>query len=310
MNIQFDNVDFNSRSGPNSFAKRLGLQLQELGHNIVNDHHKADVSLVFIEPSGKPLCKKIVQRLDGIWFSPREFQSKNTRIKWLYHNADHVIWQSTFDEQMTKNWWKEPKAGTVIRNGMSTPSPIFDPGLQKKLEELKSKHEKIFVCSANWHPQKRLKDNVELFKHLKKRYSTACLIVMGSNANITESDVYVTGNLPHEICLQIMKSADWMFHLAWLDHCPNTVVEALTCNLPVICSEDGGTKELVGDYGIVLKETNKYQFELTEYEKPPALNLNQVIDLPDRVALGSHNVSDIKKVAELYLKVFESVTLS
>ena len=61
MKIHFDNVNFSSRSGPNSFALRLAKELTRLGHQISLDCISCDLSLVFIEPSVSPLSKKIFQ---------------------------------------------------------------------------------------------------------------------------------------------------------------------------------------------------------------------------------------------------------
>ena len=49
MRIHFDNVNFSSRSGPNTFASRLATVLTERGHEIVNYNEDHDVVLVFIE---------------------------------------------------------------------------------------------------------------------------------------------------------------------------------------------------------------------------------------------------------------------
>jgi hypothetical protein len=111
-----------STSGPNSFAKRLAMGLIETGHEVeLYDGRNADVSIVFIEPTGRPLANKVIQRLDGIWFSPSEFETKNSAIKQMYENADGVIWQSEFDKGMTTKWWGNPKSGMVIRNGINAP---------------------------------------------------------------------------------------------------------------------------------------------------------------------------------------------
>jgi glycosyltransferase involved in cell wall biosynthesis len=265
-----------STSGPNSFAKRLAMGLIESGHEVeLYDGRNADVSIVFIEPSGRPLANKVVQRLDGIWFSPSEFETKNSAIKWMYENANGVIWQSEFDKGMTTKWWGKPKSGTVIRNGINA--------LEIKkfqipaLEQIRQQYEMLFVCSANWHPQKRLITNVELYKHLRSFYSSAALIVLGSNPiKVADPHIFYAGSQPHDVCLEIFSASNWMLHTAWLDHCPNTVVEALSQGTPVICSEQGGTKELVQGYGIVLKENAEYNFELTDYDRPPALDITQI----------------------------------
>jgi len=307
MIVHFDNVNLNSRSGPNSFAKRLKLELEKLGHGVVEKPNNADVSLVFIEPSGFSLAKKVVQRLDGIWFAPHEFEANNANIKLLYQRSDHIIWQSNFDKNMVTKWWGHPKAGTVVVNGVSFDAYLDDNKLKEQLDLLKARHEKIFVSSANWHPQKRLQENLKFFKCLKKKYPTACLIVMGSNPTLQrEEDVYLTGNITHDHSMQIMKSSDWMLHLAWLDHCPNTVVEALSCKVPVVCSEDGGTKELVQNYGLVLKEKVPYNYQLTNYENPPQLEITEM-DLPNIESLGAPPDVSITTAARKYLQVFESL---
>jgi len=276
MKIHLDNVNMSSNSGPNSFGKRLAMGLIESGHEVeLYDGRNADVSIVFIEPSGRPLAKKVIQRLDGIWFSPEEFETKNSSIKKLYQSADGVIWQSEFDKGMTTKWWGNPKNGSIIRNGINAPE--IKKFQIPALEQIRQQYEMLFVCSANWHPQKRLMKNIELYKHLRSFYSSAALIVLGSNpTKVADPHIFYAGSQPHDVCLEIFSASNWMLHLAWLDHCPNTVVEALSQGTPVICSEHGGTKELVQGYGVILKEESDYNFELTNYDNPPKINVTQI----------------------------------
>ena len=306
MKIHLDNVDMRSNSGPNSFARRLAMGLIESGHEVeLNDGRNSDVSLVFIERSGRPLAKRVIQRLDGIWFSPSEFETKNSSIKSLYHAADAVVWQSDFDRGMTTKWWGEPKSGRVIRNGINaTPVTTFKI---PALEQLRQKYEMLFVCSANWHPQKRLMSNIELFKHLQSFYSSAALIVMGSNPTmIPDPHVFYTGPQPHEVCLEVFSAANWMLHLAWLDHCPNTVVESLSQGTPVICSEQGGTKELVQDFGLIVKESARYDYELVDYNCPPAVDVLSISNLPDVKTLGKSFDVSMHRCLKSYVELFEN----
>lgn len=309
MIIHLDNVDLSSRSGPNSFALRFSSQIKKLGHSITRDGKSADLSLVFIEKSGAPLAKKVVQRLDGIWFSPNQFHVLNTGIKNTYDSVDHVVWQSEFDMKMTTNWWSTPKSGSIVRNGVPKNYKV-DEEIKIILQHLKKKHEKLFVCSANWHPQKRLNENINLFRHLKRFYPTACLIVMGSNAKLekNEEDIYLTGSITHDACMQIFQECDWMLHLAWLDHCPNTVIEAITCGVPVICTEDGGTKELVSGFGLVLKENSAYSYQLADYDVPPAIDVSQISNpLPALDKLEKPKDLSIEKSVTEYLTVFKEI---
>ena len=302
MKIHLDNVNMGSTSGPNSFAKRFAMELIESGHEVeLYDGRNADVSIVFIEPSGRPLANKAIQRLDGIWFSPSEFETKNSAIKWTYENSDGVIWQSEFDKGMTTKWWGQPKSGVVIRNGINTPE--IKKFQIPALEQIRQQYEMLFVCSANWHPQKRLMTNVDLYKHLKSFYSSAALIVLGSNpTKVADPHIFYAGSQPHDVCLEIFSASNWMLHTAWLDHCPNTVVEALSQGTPVICSEHGGTKELVEEFGIVLKESNEYKFELTDYDNPPRIDVTQIKNkLPPKKDLGRNFDVSMKRCFNDYL---------
>jgi glycosyltransferase involved in cell wall biosynthesis len=282
MKIHLDNVDMSSSSGPNSFGKRLAMALLETGHDIeLEDGSNSDVSIVFIEPSGRPLAKRVIQRLDGIWFSPHEFETKNVAIKSLYQRADGVIWQSDFDRHMVTKWWGQPRSGKVIHNGINAPE--IKEFKVSSLEQIRQQYQALFVCSANWHPQKRLLDNIEFFKRIRYSYDSAALIVMGNNPTmVADPHIFYTGSQPHEVCLEVFSAADWMIHLAWLDHCPNTVVECLSQRTPVICSEHGGTKELVKSFGVVLKEQDEYKFDLVDYTNPPKIDLCQVDRLPHK----------------------------
>ena len=307
MKIHLDNVHLGSHTGPNVFAIRLVEQLLNLGHDVVSDGRQADVSLVFIEPSGQPLAKRVAQRLDGIWFAAHEFNTKNKNIKSLYERADAVVWQSEFDKGMTTKWWGNPKSGNVIHNGIS---------LQKQevkssaLLAIRQKYERVFVCSANWHRQKRLEANIQLFDHLRTTYNNSCLFVLGNNpyVRVSHPNVFYGALTPQE-CLEVYAMSDWMLHLGWCEHCPNTCIEAMSQNTPVVCAETGGAKELVRDFGIILKE-QPYNYELYDYDNPPKIDVTQLKALPDKSTLGDHIDIDIRNVVQQYINVFENICCS
>ena len=305
MKVHFDNVDIDSSTGPNTFAHRLARQLFDTGHEVTFEASGADVSLVFIEKTGAPLANKVVQRLDGIWFRPQDFHTKNVMIKDLYTKADCVVWQSRFDSDMTLKWWNAPKKGVVIHNGIKK-NPVTKLTIPK-LVEMVTTYDRIYVCSSNWHPQKRLKQNVQLFERLRQTHPNSCLIVMGNNPDYraTGTNVFYTGSVSPDVCAQIYSAASWMLHLAWADHCPNVVVEALLQGTPIVCSDVGGTKELVGQYGVVLHD-QPYNFELADYDNPPILDTSSIIDLPDRLSLDYGSIAniDIAVVAQQYVSLF------
>jgi glycosyltransferase involved in cell wall biosynthesis len=306
MKLHLDNVNFSSRTGPHTFGQRLAKKLIETGHDVVlDDGSDADASIVFIEPSGRPLAKKVVQRLDGIWFKPQQFKTLNVKIKALYEKADGVIFQSSFDFYMVSHYWGENPNWKVVRNGIDAPHVKVS---NIDLLGLRDQFKTIFVCSANWHPQKRLRANIEFFLEQLKQEPNSCLIVMGSNpdVHVAHPKIFYTGSIPHELCLEVYRIADWMIHLAWLDHCPNVVVEALSQETPVICSFYGGTSELIGDFGLVVPEQTPYGFDLVDYDRPPEINVSSIV-LPERSTLGKHIDISMDSVVRSYIELIERI---
>jgi glycosyltransferase involved in cell wall biosynthesis len=74
---------------------------------------------------------------------------------------------------------------------------------------------------------------------------------------------------------------------------------------PVICSESGGTKELVESNGLVLKEKQQYNYELFDYDNPPNIDVLQVNSLPN-IKVDASKL-DIKSVAQQYIDIFKQV---
>lgn len=311
MKIYFDNVDISGRttSGPHSFAHRLAKQLFLLGVEVTSDPSEYDVALVTIEHTNRlNASRPTVQRIDGIWFAPNEFETRNVRIRECYGFADHVVFQSEFDKNMVTKWFGRPRDSVVITNGIEIKR--VDRFIDT-IVSIRESHEKVFVCSANWHPQKRLRDNVRLYRSLRKSYPSSCLIVMGGNFEMdrdcVRDEIFYTGPISQEYCLQVYAASDWMIHLAWLDHCPNVVCESLSQETPVICGDSGGTKEVLGrsgKNGIVLKDV-PYNFELAYYDNPPQFPIPNELELPKTIVDASH--LSIVECTKKYIDVFEKV---
>ena len=103
MKIFFDNVDFSSSSGPNSFGLKLALQLELMG-NKINKNEKPDVQLSFIQATRK--LAPLIQRLDGIYFnSEQDWNTQNKPIKSTYEKADAVVYQSNFNKTLTEKYF-------------------------------------------------------------------------------------------------------------------------------------------------------------------------------------------------------------
>lgn len=323
MKIYFDNVNWQAEyTGPNCFAKRLAIQFGNMGHQLA-DPDDYDVALVFIEPTTKlNLSKPFVHRLDGIWCSPEQMDSgMNRNIEATYNCASSVIWQSEFDKNMSKRWFGT-RSGTVIPNGIELKRAAVR---SEQLIDMRATYDQVFVCSANWHPQKRLRDNVEVFRHLRDtQFTNSCLVVLGNNPDyhVADKGIFYAGSIRQDLCAEVYAIADWMIHMAWLDHCPNVVVEAIAQGCPVLCSSEGGTKELVnsnyisnaslvvdfnnfGINGSVVSDSEYYDYSLVNYDNPPRVLLNNIPRL--KAMRAQPHTVDIVKCAKRYEDVLLSV---
>ena len=72
--------------------------------------------------------------------------------------------------------------------------------------------------------------------------------------------VSMTGPYTQEDAPAVYRSADAYLMLKHNDPCPNAVLEALACGLPVLYSDSGGVPELVGgDCGVALACAESWQ---------------------------------------------------
>ena len=299
MRILFDNVNMGSSSGPNSFARKLKSPLEKRGHHVDSSFSPKttpDVQLAFIVSHYK--YAPIVQRLDGLYFNiDQDYQSLNGPILSTYQESDAVIYQSEFNRNLAEYWFGEHENGSVIRNGA-------DVDLIKTISPMKSsaldKFENIWCCAASWRPHKRLSDNVRYF--LEHASDKDCLVIAGENPDFSISNprILYAGQLDWASLISLYKRSSHFLHLAWLDHCPNVVVDARVSGCHIICSSTGGTSEIAGENSTIIKE-EEWDFSPIKLYSPPR------IDFANKISNSIISEVSIEKVAEQYIEVMESV---
>tara|TARA_E500000331_G_scaffold358387_1_gene424810 strand:- start:2171 stop:3088 length:918 start_codon:yes stop_codon:yes gene_type:complete len=303
MKIYFDNVNLNSRSGPNSFGKKLRNSLNKNGHTIkvspVTNKDHFDVQLSFISSTNK--VAPIVQRLDGIYFnSAQNFNSLNAPIKATYDNASAVIFQSEFNKKLTEQYFgaKDQDSSFVIHNGTS----LSEIELIKPIEnENLDKFSSVWCCASSWRPHKRLKENINYF--LEHADSDACFVIAGANpdAQLSHPRVFYAGDCTWENLISLYKRSTTFVHLAWLDHCPNVVVDARASGCKIVCSSTGGTKEIAGKNSIIIEE-DIWDFSPLQLYSPPKIDFSNILSC-EKI----ESEIDIHNVSSMYLDVFNRV---
>ena len=304
MKILLENVNLNSTSGPNHFALKLVKELIKKDI-IINPEEAPDAKLCFIE--SRQETKKetpLVQRLDGIYFNnAQNYSAQNYNIQRTYNISNGVIYQSYFNKALTEKYFGVHKNSTVIHNGADSQMISATKALSHSKID---KFENVWSCASSWRPHKRLDENIRYF--LEHSGENDCLIVAGQKSLNRQSDfiehnlhkknnIFYVGNVSIDRLISIYKRSKYFLHLAWLDHCPNVVVDARASGCQIVCTSAGGTKEIAGDDAIIVEE-QEWDYSPVELYSPPKLDFsNKIFKNPYNKA---YNI-DISNVANKYL---------
>tara|TARA_R110002074_G_scaffold254438_1_gene426516 strand:- start:1306 stop:2202 length:897 start_codon:yes stop_codon:yes gene_type:complete len=272
--VYLENVNLNSNSGPNYFAQKLKKYLGLRGV-LFDENLRQDIKLTFIESRGERSELPMIQRLDGIYFNSNfDCDKMNANIKRTYEASAAVVFQTQFNKDLIFNWFGSHDHYSIINNGsdilsIETVKPyVFD---------FATGFDNIWSCAASWHNFKRLKENVEYFLNFSE--PNDCLIVAGNNPDyiIDDPRVFYVGNIEVNRLLGVFKASKYFIHLAYLDHCPNVVIDARACGAKIICASSGGTKEIAGPDAVVI-EDHDWDFSFIRSQSLPKLDFDKKIE--------------------------------
>lgn len=296
MRILLDNVNVNSSSGPNSFGRRLMIESQNTGHIVGPNVFDPDVQLSFIMATQKKT--KMALRLDGIYFNSRQdWEKLNSPIKQSFEQAELVVYQSNFNKKLTERYFGTAKKSVVINNG--TCLQTIDAIPKFNHPEL-DKYSEVWSCASSWRPHKRLKENIGYF--LEKSPEDSCLVVAGENPDhvVKHPRILYAGQLSWEQCVTLYKRSSTFLHLAFLDHCPNVVVDARAAGCKLVVASSGGTKEIAGPNSVIIEDLD-WDLSPLDLYSPPSLDYSK--------ARKNEINSDINivSVSRRYIEALESI---
>lgn len=290
MKVFLDNVDLNSNSGPNSFGKKLFFELKKK-HTFTYINPEAQLSFININ---KRLCDNLTLRLDGVYFNTRQnWELMNASIKESFFSSKKIIAQTNFDKELIQKFLGYRDDIFVINNGVD--QKTIDSVEPLKNEYL-DKFDNVWCCASSWRPHKRLHANIEYF--LEHKGENDCLVVAGVNPDYEakEPNIFYVGDLQWQQLISLYKRSKFFIHLAWLDHCPNVVVDARASGCHIVISSSGGTKEIAGDNCTVITD-DSWNFSPIDLYSPPK------IDFSKKNRNSIVNSIDIKEIAIQYEKV-------
>ena len=196
------------------------------------------------------------------WYSG-DWEFKNQLMSCAYFHADYIFYQSEFCRKSAHHFLgANSTPSEILYNAIDT--DLFAPSTHPK--DTESPYTFLVTGKFSCHMFYRLEHTIIAFKHALKEGLDCRLIIAGwlekslqdklisfIDSNSLTNHVVVYGTYTQSEAPLLYQQADAYIMLKHNDPCPNTVLEALSCALPVVYSNTGGVPELVGpDCGVPL----------------------------------------------------------
>ncbi len=319
-------TEHDSIGGPQTFMRNLqkGLDKQDYYYN--STIKNADGMFFPISANInkiKTIKKhggKIIQRLDGIFYPSKhgdKFIKQNKAIKKIYCElADYIIFQSEYSKQQVFNMFgeKDKNQYSLICNGAD--ADIFFPA--ENINSIKKSKLIKFITTGNFRNPDMIDPVITALDILKDKEYNFELEVIGpittDNRDYLLSKDYIRNyktTSQHKIAEALQNSHIYIYsHLN--PPCPNSVIEAIACGMPVVGFASGSMKELCHFNADLLAYVSNEIFQKYNDFKPEKLleKLELAINNFDRYkfkALKHSSDYTLNNCIMKYIEVFDSI---
>jgi glycosyltransferase involved in cell wall biosynthesis len=266
-------------AGVASFRLKFEEGLRARGVDVTHDIHQSSDALLILAGTKSllPLRRarsrgqRIVQRLDGInWVHKKRNTGLKHYLRAEYGNfilsfiRSHIATGIVYQSEFSRQWWEDWRGRTrvpsaVVHNGVDL--NVYSPGNSSILP---GPQFKLLLVEGNIGGgyEMGLDNAVRLAEILREKHALPVeLTVVGKIAERdrkqvegkTHVPVNWMGVVPRERIPEIDRSAHLLFSADLNAACPNSVIEALACGLPVLAFDTGALNELVtGEAGRVV----------------------------------------------------------
>jgi glycosyltransferase involved in cell wall biosynthesis len=173
--------------------------------------------------------------------------------KWTYLNADAVICYTTEMKEEMENWGVRTENVRIIHNGVN--AEFFRP-----LNNNKKEYDIIWV--GRYVPGKGIEFLIQSLSELKKEFNNFKVLMIGSGPlKKSIEKMIIKSNLSNHISLiENISNDDLLYYynksklfvLTSIEEgVPRTILEAMACGLPVVCSDLPQLKTLIEGSGIL-----------------------------------------------------------
>ena len=202
------------------------------------------------------------------WYTG-DWQAQNSYMRIPYVHADHVLYQSEFCRRSAERYLGERSGGGEILYNSVDIDHFVPNGKNLKTGPY------VFLVTGKFahHMFYKIESAVRGLRHARNQGCDCVLHIAGwlddeSKIELAHlvnslelSDVVNTlGPYTQESAPGVYASADAYMLTTHNDACPNAVLEAMACGLPVVHVESGGTPDLVGaDAGVAVQTGDDWE---------------------------------------------------
>ena len=269
---------------------------------------------------------RIIQRLDGInWIHRRRRGDLRFFLRAEYRNqvlalirqqfATHIVYQSGFVRDWWEDWFSRTRRPfTVIHNAVDL--AVYTPdGPHTRPDD--RMHLLVVEGSLAGRLNTGLDQAVQLAGLLADHMASPLELQVVGKVDARKQEevlrkspipVDFTGIVPHESIPELDRSAHLLFSAEINAPCPNSVIEALACGLPVVGFQTGALPELViGDAGRLVP----YGGDPWKLDPPDLAGLAsaavEILDDPGRFRLAARRHAEeafgLDRMVERYLEI-------
>ena len=270
----------------------------------------------------------IVHNQNGVFYPAwykGDYKKQNLIMASQYLNADYVFFQSKFCKNVAEKFLGKCNVkNEILYNAVDTTK--FFP-LKKDIKQ----NEFTFLITGKFSSihYYHLKNTILSIGSVEYNNLTFKLIIAGSissqlhkkiynlinNRIINRKNISIFGKYTQDNANILYNMADAFIYLSHNSPCPNSVIEALSCGLPVLYSNSGGVPELVGtNCGIPLQVKNSYENPFCPNIDDVQVGIKKIIDKREFFSNNARNraikMFDINIWIDKHKKVFNELLLT
>lgn len=237
---------------------------------------------------------------------------------WLFrHLVNKVVFVADFSKDyFVSHYFKSDKKCTTIHNGVTIPEHIDECSYSF------SANKTHIISVANFRLLKGYQYAIPAFKELRAKFPNIQYHILGTailtkpeedaskwmkdyiSENKLENDVILHGS--QENVFPYLNSADIFLSASEQELLPMSILEAMNCSLPVVATDVGGVKEIIGKdnkYGILIEP-----MKIDKIVEGLSLLLNDSQKRYEMSKTAPSSVMDftVEKMGQKYKELFEN----